>query len=147
MPQALDLTKEFPRSPYTELDGYMWLPRLIDKARAGFAGTRGEYTAYPCGADKRFIAAYGLDADALGEVIKSGASDEEIVAWVKANQKAVTAEEVAAFRKHQLAPITDPEMLAYFTPMRDAAAPGRPEIDNWSKLIAVEENHAIPASV
>lgn len=147
MPQALDLTKEFPRSPYAELDGYMWLPRLIDKARACFAGSLGEYTPYPCGADKRFIGAYGLDADALGEVIKSGASDAEIVSWVKANQKELTAEEVAAFRKHQLAPITDAQMLSYFTPMRDQVAPGRPEIDNWSKLIAVEENHAIPATV
>lgn len=147
MPQALDLTKDFPRSPYAELGGYMWLPRLIDKARACFAGTLGEYTPYPCGADKRFIATYGLDADALGEVIKSGASDAEIVAWVEANQKAVTAEEVAAFRKHQLAPITDAQMLTYFTPARDAAAPGRSEIDNWSKLIAVEESHTIPATV
>ena len=31
--QAKDLTKEFPRSPYDELAGFPWLPRLVDKVR------------------------------------------------------------------------------------------------------------------
>lgn len=40
---AMDLTKDYPRSPREQLDGIMILPRAIDKARAQLEGKLGEY--------------------------------------------------------------------------------------------------------
>ena len=40
---ALNLSKEYPRSPKQRLGGYAHLCRMIDKARAKAAGTIGEY--------------------------------------------------------------------------------------------------------
>jgi hypothetical protein len=147
MPQALDLSREVPRSPFDALAGYFWLPRLIDKARAYFAGTLGEYAEYPCGSDKRFIAFYGLDADALGAIIKSGASDDEIAAWVMEHQIARTVEETADFYRGLAKPPADPGLASYLADQAKAIAPGRTDIDSFAKLICVEEKHPIPANL
>jgi hypothetical protein len=146
MPQALDLTREFPRSPFDAIAGYFWLPRLIDKTRAHFAGTRGEYAAYPCPSDQRFISFYGLDTDALGEVIKSGASDAEIAAWVNQHGTKRTPEEVAGLYKAFATPPADPGVAAYLAGQVEAIAPGQ-DIKNFSQLICLEENHPYPANL
>lgn len=147
MPQALDLTREFPRSPFDAIAGYFWLPRLIDKTRAHFAGTRGEYAAYPCGSDRRFIAFYELDTEALGEVVKSGATDEEIAAWVEAHGKKRSPEEVMEFYKGMATPPADPGIAAYLAEQVKIVAPGRTDIDSFAQLICIEENHPFPANV
>src|ERR1700722_18429694 len=41
--RAKDLTAEAPRGLDAELEGYAWLPRMLDKARATLAGTAGSY--------------------------------------------------------------------------------------------------------
>lgn len=146
MPKALDLTKEFPRSPYDALAGFFWLPRLIDKARAGFAGTRGDYSEYPCGADKNFIAFYGLDTDALGKLIQSGATDDEIAAWVMEHQKPRTAAEAMEFYQGMAKPPADPGLAAYLAEQAKALDPTRNDIDSFTKLICVEEGHPFPAN-
>ncbi|HEY9854470.1 MAG TPA: DUF5069 domain-containing protein [Stenomitos sp.] len=87
MIQAKDLSKDVPRSPFEELDGYPWLPRLIDKARAMYAGTNGDYTDYPCPGDKIFLKAFQIDSEPLGSVIKSGADDAAIVKHVKSHSQ------------------------------------------------------------
>lgn len=145
MPQALDLSREFPRSPFDAVAGYFWLPRLIDKARAFFAGTHGEYTPYPCPADKRFLDLYGLDAEALGDVIRGGASDDEVAAWVQKHQVARTLEEVAEFVRAQALPPADPGVAAYLAEQAKALAPERTDIDSFAKLICLEENHPFPS--
>src|SRR5205823_5660647 len=38
-----DLTTHTPHGLDAELEGYAWLPRMLDKARATLAGTAGEY--------------------------------------------------------------------------------------------------------
>ncbi len=145
MPQALDLTREFPRSPFDAIAGYFWLPRLIDKTRAHFAGTRGEYSPYPCGSDQRFIAFYGLDTEALGELIKSGAEDEAIAAWVMEHATKRTPEEVAEYYKAMAAPVA-PELAGYFAEALKASAPGK-NFTSWTQLICFEENHPFPANL
>lgn len=146
--QAKDLTKDFPRSPYADLGGIFWLPRLVDKVRALKAGTLGEYTPYPCGGDQNFLGTLGLEADALKAVIDGGASDEEILAWVKQHAVPGYEAKLAAYRQAQFAALTG-EMAGYLAHSKEELAKARPDLDvsgvtNWAQLIAVEEGHPIP---
>lgn len=146
--QAKDLSREVPRSPLDEIDGYRWLPRLIDKARALFAGTIGDYTPYPCGADQRFLKTFGLDKDALGDLIKRGASDAEVAAWVRSQAGPDIVQVQEAFRQGQLAPLAG-EMAEY---LKGAVAESSKEhpgldyskVDNFTRLICLEEGHPCP---
>ena len=143
-----DLTREVPRSPYEELDGVPWLGRLVDKYRAMQAGLLGEYIPYPCGGDRGFLATVGLDADGLGKVIQDGATDEEIVAWVKANWSSEAEENLIDYRLRQRRPVA-PENADYLAEARAALASARPDldlsaIDNFSRLICAEEGHPQP---
>lgn len=145
---AKDLTKEHPRSPLEELGGYPWLARLIDKVRALHAGKIGDYTPYPCGGDRGFIATIGVDTDALGSLIKSGASDEEVVAWVKSHQSPDAPEKLAAYRTRLLAP-AEGEMAEYLKGAVSELKAARPEldtskVDNFTRLICLDEGHPCP---
>lgn len=76
-----DLTQHPPRSPRTRLGGFVHLARLLDKTRAHAAGKAGEYN-YNCPLDQRFFTFTGIDASAFLEMVKSGKSDTEALAWV-----------------------------------------------------------------
>ncbi len=151
---AKDLTKEFPRSPLAELEGFPWLPRLIDKVRAKHAGTLGEYTPYPCGADKRFLEIFGLDKEGLEAKITSGASEAEIARWCRENAQHDLAAVGADYRNSLMAPVT-PDRVEYLGYLKEAIAElaaARPDldlspVDNFTKLILVEEGHPWPAEV
>lgn len=149
---ALDLKTQVPRSPFETIEGFAWLPRMIDKARATFAGTRGEYTAYPCPGDKKFLKYFGIDAKALGEVIKGGASDAEIADYVKRHAKR-NAEETKAFRDGMFIPSKGILMkivaaLLIGKAVKDAKqrnpAVDVTGIDTLPKALCLEEGHSIP---
>lgn len=145
-----DLTKEYPRSPYEALDGIPWLARLIDKVRALGAGTLGEYTPFPCGGDRNFLGVLGLDAEALKAQIDAGKTDAEIVAWVKAQLPADAATKIEAYRKHSFTAV-EGEMATYLAGAKAELAQARPEldlsgVDNFARLICVEEGHPIPTA-
>ncbi len=145
---AKDLNSEVPRSPYEELDGIPWLPRLIDKARAMLAGTLGDYIPYPCGGDRGFLATVGIIPEALREVIASGADDAAIAAWVRENWTADAEQHLEDYRTRHRGPVA-PENAEYFAGARAALAAERPgldlsSIDNFSKLICAEEGHPLP---
>ena len=80
---AKDLTKEEPRDRDEELGGYRWLPRMIDKARATFAGTNGDYT-HPCPGDKAFLAFIKMDPEEFREIIMRTETDDEVLAEMHA---------------------------------------------------------------
>ncbi len=145
---AKDLTKEFPRSPLEELDGLPWLPRLIDKVRALQAGTLGDYTPYPCGGDRHFLGVVGVDADQLKALIDSGAGDNEIAPWVKAHATPGLDERLGDWRKTALAPVSA-DLRDYLVGALSELKAARPEldttrVDNFSRLICLEEGHPCP---
>ncbi len=85
------------RSPRERLDGYVILPRLIDKVRAYARGELPkEYHRNllrpGVTLDGRFLRFTGLDADALRAAILSTTSDEEVVRWI-AQQGVVHSDE------------------------------------------------------
>jgi quercetin dioxygenase-like cupin family protein len=54
-----DLTKHEPRGLNAELEGYAWLPRMLDKARATLAGMAGHYQ-FGCPVDHTCMARLGI---------------------------------------------------------------------------------------
>src|SRR3989344_3347455 len=79
-----DLTKEAPRSPHEHLGGFVILARAIDKCRAKINGTEGEYD-FNCPLDNTLFSFKGIKGDDFKKFVETGASDVEIVEWVKKN--------------------------------------------------------------
>ena len=81
----MDLTRQAPRSPYARLGGYVWLPRLIDKARAFAAGTLGAYRYVDCPMNGRLLHFLGLGSDRVAAVVAERPTDEQVMQWLEAH--------------------------------------------------------------
>ena len=137
---APDLTRHPPRSPRTRLGGYVHLPRLIDMARAGAAGTNGVFH-YNCPVDQRFLAYTGIDPEALFAEIKAGRSDSEILSYVSAHtQPKRHPAEIAAWSNwcEQLTP-TPPDTRAFFNDVHRKNAPHRDDIATWFDWLELDD--------
>lgn len=84
--KALDLTREFPRSPRETLGGYVIAGRTLDKCRAVVAGTPGEYH-FNCPLDNIFFEFAGIRAEDFKDFVATGASDEEVAGWIVKHAK------------------------------------------------------------
>ena len=68
-----------------ELDGIVWLPRIIAKARAKLNGELDDDTMFCCGGDRAFLSKHDIHpADFLRAVWSACDDDQKIVAFVKA---------------------------------------------------------------
>jgi len=81
---ALDLSQDPPRSPRSKLGPYVIAGRTLDKCRSAIAGTLGEYH-FDCPLDNLFFDFTGITADAFRAQVATGASDEEMAAWIAAH--------------------------------------------------------------
>jgi len=93
---ALDLTREYPRSPRTLFAGYVIAARMLDKCRAVLNGTAGEYE-YNIGIDRVFLEFAGLDADEFKAFVATGATDEEVADWIHSHAKPHSPADIAAW--------------------------------------------------
>jgi hypothetical protein len=91
---APDLTQDYPRSPRALFAGYILAARMLDKCRATLKGTAGEYD-YNCGLDRTFLEFTGIDADGFKDFVATGATDEEVAAWINTHAKPRTPAEIA----------------------------------------------------
>jgi hypothetical protein len=94
--KAKDLTKVAPRSAKELLGGYAILARAIDKGRATIAGTNGEYN-FDCPVDNMFLKFTGIKGPDMKAFLAEGHTDEEVLAWVKANSIPKTDAEIEAW--------------------------------------------------
>lgn len=90
----MDLTKEFPRSPFDMLAGMVMLPRTIDKGKAFIANMLGEYH-YNCPLDQELFNFIGTNKEEFIETIKELETDEKLAEWVESFNK--TQEEKTQF--------------------------------------------------
>ena len=74
----------FPRRGRETVDGYMWIYRVFDKARAAADGTIHDYI-YPCPMDKGVFERWGITPEAFDAAVRDCRTDDAIVAWLKAN--------------------------------------------------------------
>jgi len=135
----VDLTKNFPRSPYEKVDGYMMLGRTIDKAHATLQGLLGEYM-YDCPLDKRLFGFLGISAHQLLELVENSENDEDVVDLLKTIQVERNTEEIKQFNDQILeSGPNDDESQVYFERLRQKHAPDRPDISSWFDIIEAEE--------
>lgn len=74
---------EFPRRGREELEGFLWLARVFDKARAARDGTIFDYI-YPCPMDRGVFDRWGITSRVFDAALDSCPADDAIVAWLKA---------------------------------------------------------------
>ncbi|MAP88144.1 DUF5069 domain-containing protein [Candidatus Poribacteria bacterium] len=135
----MDLTKNFPRSPYEKVDDYMMLGRTIDKAHATLQGLLGEYM-YDCPLDKRLFGFLGISAHQLLELVEDSENDEDVVDLLKTIQVERNTEEIKRFNDQILeSGPNDDESQVYFERLRQKHAPDRPDISSWFDIIEAEE--------
>ena len=73
----------FPRRGREGLDGYLWLARVFDKARAARNGTIFDYI-YPCPMDRGVFDRWGFTSRMFDAALETCQTDDEILGWIKA---------------------------------------------------------------
>lgn len=96
------------------LQGYAWLPRMIDKARHKQAGTLGSFM-HPCPVDKRCLSLLGIDAQQFGAVVAEQPTDDGVLDGLRA--LGIPSAQDAWFD----APAFEEELIAKFRRGRRAA--------------------------
>jgi hypothetical protein len=82
--EALDLTQAPPRAPHAQLDGLIFLPRSIDKARATLPG--GDPGAYRIeGFTQRMLDTLGVSREQFVTSVGAAADDAEVAAFLRAH--------------------------------------------------------------
>ncbi len=74
---------DFPRRGRESIDGFLWLARVFDKARAARNGTIHDYI-YPCPMDRGVFDRWGVTSRVFDAALDSCATDADIATWLKA---------------------------------------------------------------
>ena len=87
----------FPRSPRETMDGWMHLPRYVDKIRLHLAGKlHSDYTEnFGTGFDGMWLKYAGVKHEQMIEVVKKSITDGEVCDWVRHNVKKTAADKAA----------------------------------------------------
>lgn len=87
----------YPRSARETMDGWLYLPRYVDKIRLHLAGRLpADYQEnFGKGFDGLWLKHAGLDHEAFVAVVKNTLTDGEVCDWVRVNVKKSPAEKAA----------------------------------------------------
>ena len=80
----MDLTEHGPRGLDAELEGYAWLPRMLDKARATLAGKAGRYQ-FGCPVDHTCLARLGVTPELVLDLVARHADDRAVLGALRAH--------------------------------------------------------------
>lgn len=83
MPTDFRSGGDFPRRGRQEIDGFLWLARVFDKARASQDGTIHDYL-YPCPMDRGVFDRWGITSRMFDAALDSCETDDGILAWIRA---------------------------------------------------------------
>jgi hypothetical protein len=130
-----DLREHAPRSARAMLGGLYFLPRTIDKMRAKIQGTLGLYKIGP-GISVYLFEWLGITEADFEAIVRSGASDDEIVAWLHAR----TDQSKYEWINEQLAnrAIRDDEHRAAMLPNYPILA-HHPHLRNWFEIFDLDD--------
>ncbi len=96
MLEKIAMTQQtYPRSPKALLGGIAHLGRFIDKIRLRHAGKIQDYNYITVGFDKYLVDFLQIDPKAFEQRVLAGGTDEELLAWVRANSRKPSDQEIA----------------------------------------------------
>ncbi len=141
----MDLTKSYPSSVKTKLNGIVQLQRTIDKGKAAAHGNIGEYH-YNCPMDVAVFEFLGIDHQALLDKIKSTKSDQEINDYVAPFIHKKSAADIDAWNAMWLkaGPDKGSDSETFFVNLRNEIAPDRPDVTGWADLLDLDEKRPVP---
>jgi len=125
-------------------------PPIPGKVRAEAEGTLGAYTPFPGGINRQFLEVIGTEPGDLRMVIDGAESDQVFVDWVDAHRRADVEVRVAEFRTRLPRPLpANSEWIGKLDSEKRRLVERFPgvdltQVDNFMKLICIEEGHPIP---
>jgi len=132
----------YPRSPHELMDGWVHLPRFVDKIRLHLAGKlHSDYqNNFTKGFDGEWLKAAGVSTPQFIEVVKQSTTDGQVCDWVRQHVKRSEAEK-AAFNAFVLNRGRDAEDAAARLKMRKAEAglAHRDDIQTFVDFIDADE--------
>jgi hypothetical protein len=137
-----DLTQHPPRSPRSQLGGYVLLPRILDKGRAALANKLGAYHFAGKGMDRHFFNFTGLDHESLKKELARGVGDGEILNWVQANAKNQRQPwEIKTWSEYFLnrVPDSDSETWLHFAEEVKKFSATREDVKTWFDLMELDD--------
>lgn len=142
---AIDLNTGFPRSPRATIGGFILAGRALDKCRATIVGQNGEYH-FACPLDKIFFDFAGIDPEAFKAFVATGATDDEVGAWVLENTTKKDRAEVIrwnnAWREKKLSDLDD-RLQGYMEDYVRDFCPPNARIYVWFDVYDYEEKRFI----
>ncbi|HEY0967122.1 MAG TPA: DUF5069 domain-containing protein [Opitutaceae bacterium] len=91
-------------SPYTKLGGLVWVPRMLRKIRLHEQGRLpADYLPYlGLGFDRRCVRFLHVEYDALVARVRTGGTDEEILAWCFATGRQPSDVEILVWNEYMI---------------------------------------------
>ena len=140
-------TARYPRSPKALLGGIAHLGRFIDKIRLRHVGHIQDYNYITVGFDKYLVDFLGIDAKSFEQRVLAGGTDEELLAWVKANSPKRSDQEIARWSQGLLAsgPKDDAarrrfqDRLQEIATKRSVSVNSLPSLITWADVIELDE--------
>ena len=140
-------TSQYPRSPKQKVGGMAHLGRLFDKIRLRHQGLIQDYNYLTTGFDKYLLDYLGLKAGDLEQRVLQGGSDGELLAWVRANGKPLSAAEIRLWNMTVLGgePKDDAARdrfsgrLSEIASKRGVPVESLPKITTWADAIDLDE--------
>jgi hypothetical protein len=133
--------KEFPRSPRATLAGYVLAARAVDKCRAVLVDWQGEYHSN-CPLDQRWLNFVEIDYGDFRALVATGATDDEIAAWIENNAKKRPRAEIVAWNnKERDLRLSDlpPELQEYMENYIQRNVPRNRVVYHWFDVYDLEE--------
>lgn len=136
-----------PRSPKSLLGGLAHLGRFIDKIRLRNAGQIQDYNYITVGFDKYLLDFLQIDPKAFEQRVLAGGTDGELLAWVKANSRKPSDQEIAQWSQELLTrgPKDDAARQRFQGRLLDIATKrgvpvaSLPAVSTWADVIELDE--------
>jgi hypothetical protein len=137
----------YPRSPKALLGGIAHLGRFIDKIRLRNEGKIQDYNYITVGFDKYLIDFLQIDPKAFEQRVLADGPDEELLAWVKANSRKPSEQEIAQWSQGILTsgPKDDAARQRFKGRLLDIATKrgvpvaSLPPVSTWADVIEIDE--------
>jgi hypothetical protein len=137
----------YPRSPKALLGGIAHLGRFIDKIRLRNEGKIQDYNYITVGFDKYLVDFLQFDPKAFEQRVLAGGTDDDLLAWVMANSRKPSEQEIAQWSQGLLSsgPKDDAARQRFQGRLQDIATKrgvpvaSLPPVQTWVNVIELDE--------